>query len=150
MAAGSWRSSLRVSQLDQNAANRGGSIPAREQKSPRSLDGSYKTIATQIIPQLDQVIRDGKSPSPNQVNSRRTPARNAYNEGKQSDSTIDLKYLDDFLDNFQNLEEAKSMNSPSLKKERVGGGRKISRSNSRWGEGIESDRLKAGDPNLDH
>ena len=61
-----------------------------------------------------------------------------------------MKYLDDFLDNFENLEEAKSMNSPSLKRERVGAGRKVSRSGSRWGEGLESDRPKNGDTNLDH
>jgi hypothetical protein len=48
------------------------------------------------------------------------------------------------------MEEAKSMNSPEAKRERVGGaGRKITRSNSRWGE---SDRLKNPETNsnLDH
>ena len=42
------------------------------------------------------------------------------------------------------------MNSPSLKKERVGLGRRMPRSNARVGEGIESDRPKQVETNLDH
>ena len=47
---------------------------------------------------MDQIILDDKSSSP-QGNSRRSPAKNGYNEGNK-DSTIDLKYIDDFLDNY--------------------------------------------------